>query len=555
MADAKFIQVLLPLKLDWEPYYALPEGASAQVGDAVEVTLAGHRYTGIVTAVDVTPEGIDPKSILTIETSGTSPKVTITSPVEGNDPSSTTTTSFSGTTTPSFSGLSRESLSFWRTLSEYYLCTTGEVYKAVIKTEMAKPKRPRKKKEEDPPTDQPLTPEEADAIARIKAAFAAGKTVLLQGPGREKIYRQLEQETAQKRKSFLHLTPAKKRLLLEPVKNLGLVVVDDEHDASYKQDSPAPRFGAREAAIMLANLHGANVILGSETPSLESLYNAETGLFTKVELKQSSRQEITLINTSSEARKKGMSGSFSFKLLEAIGNTIQAGKKVLIVCRSKQAIPEATEELKNLFPDAPEKAVKITFPAGLKTTAPEGFGLIAFLQADTLLGKEDFRSDERALQTLQHLAAKAPLVIQTREPGHPVFKALQEGGNGLTFLEERRLCALPPFTRLVNLVIRDHSEKRIEYLSKLLASEIPGTSPRMTIGTSPRMTIGTSPRMTVGPYTPSYQQEGEYIRIIRVTLARDKSLKARKQAIYQTVKNFEKQYKYTGHIVIDVDPV
>ena len=142
--------------------------------------------------------------------------------------------------------------------------------------------------------------------------------------------------------------------------------------------------------------------------------------------------------------------------------------------------------------------------------------------------------------------SKAPLVIQTREPGHPVFNALQEGGNGLTFLEERRLCGLPPFTRLVNLVIRDHSEKRIEYLSKLLASEIPGTSPRMTIGTSP---------MTVGPYTPSYQQEGEYIRIIRVTLARDKSLKARKQAIYQTVKNFEKQYKYTGHIVIDVDPV
>lgn len=507
MADAKFIQVLLPLKLDWEPYYALPEGTAAQVGDAVEVTLAGHRYTGIVTAVDAKPaEGLDIKQADEI------------SPL---------------------ASIGKDVLTFWRTLADYYLCTPGEVYKAAILQARTKPARPRKKKaDEAPPQDQPLTAEEADAIAQIKAAFAAGKTVLLQGSGREKIYRQLEQETAQNRRSFLHLTPAKKRLLLEPVKNLGLVVVDDEHDASYKQDSPAPRFGAREAAIMLANLHGANVILGSETPSLESLYNAETELFTKVELKQSSRKEITLINTASEARKKGMSGSFSFKLLEAIGSTLQTGKKVLLVCRSKQAIPEATEELKNLFPDAPEKAVKITFPAGLKTTAPEGFGLIAFLQADTLLGKEDFRSDERALQTLQHLASKAPLTIQTREPGHPVFKALQEGGNGLTFLEERRLCGLPPFTRLVNLVIRDHSEKRIEFLSKQLSDQIRRSAPAND-----------------GMYTPSYQQEGEYIRIIRVTLARDKSLKARKQAIYQTVKSFEKQYKYTGHIVIDVDPV
>ena len=305
MADAKFIQVLLPLKLDWEPYYALPEGTSAQVGDAVEVTLSGHRYTGIVTAVDAKPaEGLDIKQADEI------------SPL---------------------ASIGKDVLTFWRTLADYYLCTPGEVYKAAILQARTKPVKPRKKKADEAPSqDQPLTPEEADAIVQIKAAFAAGKTVLLQGPGREKIYRRLEQETAQNRRSFLHLTPAQKRLLLEPVKNLGLVVVDDEHDSSYKQDSPAPRFGAREAAIMLANLHGANVILGSETPSLESLYNAETGLFIKVELKQSSRQEITLINTVSEARKKGMSGSFSFKLLEAVKNTLAEGKKVLKIFHNDQ---------------------------------------------------------------------------------------------------------------------------------------------------------------------------------------------------------------------------
>ena len=518
MADTKFIQVLLPLKLDWEPYYALPEGTTAQVGDAVEVTLSGHRYTGIVTAVDAKPaEGLDVKP---------AEKISPLASLGRND-----------------NGNGNITLTFWRTLADYYLCTPGEVYKAAILQARTKPERPRKKKADEAAfSNAPLTPEQARAIVQIKAAFAAGKTVLLQGPGREEIYRQLEQETAAECKSVLHLTPARKRLLLEPIKNLGLVVVDNEHDASYKQDSPAPRFGAREAAIMLANLHGANVILGSETPSLESLYNAETGLFTKVELKQSSRQEITIINPAAEARKNGMSGSFSFKLLEAINSTIEQGKKVLLVARSKQAIPEVSEELKNLFPEAPEKAIVMASPLTLKTKDTEGFGLIAFLQADSLLGKEDFRADERALQTLQHLASKAPLAIQTREPGHPVFKALLEGGNGLTFLEERRLCSLPPFTRLVNLMIRDHSEKRIDFLSKQLADQIRRSAPA-------------NDGMVVGPYTPSYQQEGEYIRIIRVTLARDKSLKSRKQSLYQTVKNFEKQYRYTGHIVIDVDPI
>ena len=492
MVGTKFIQVLLPLKLDWEPYYALPEGATAQVGDAVDVVFAGRPYTAIVTAVNVTPaSGLEVKPASAI------------SPL---------------------ASIGKDVLSFWHTLADYYLCTPGEVYKAAILQARTKPAKPRKKKADEAASqDQPLTPEEARAIDQIKAAFAAGKTVLLQGPGREEIYRRLEQETAQKCRSFLHLTPAKKRLLLEPVKNLGLVVVDDEHDASYKQDSPAPRFGAREAAIMLANLHGANVILGSETPSLESLYNAETGLFTKVELKQSSRHEITLINTAAETRKNGMSGAFSFKLLEAINATLGQGKKVLLVARSKQAIPECTLE-----------GAVTTFPGGLKTVRPEGFGLIAFLQADTLLGKEDFRSDERALQTLQHLASKAPLAIQTREPAHPVFKALLEGGNGLTFLEERRLCGLPPFTRLVNLVLRDHSFKRIDYMARQLAQAIGPCT---------------------GPYAPAYDGEDDHIRIIRVTLARDKSLKSRKQSIYQTVKNFEKQYKYTGHIVIDVDPI
>ena len=547
MADAKFIQVLLPLKLDWEPYYALPQGVEVQVGDTVQVPLAGHTYTGIVTAVDVTPEqGLDVKQIRRSEPANDE------KPEPANDekpkPANDEKPKPANDEVP---------IAFWRQLADYYLCTPGEVYKASqIKDKI---------KVQEQSSFDGLT---GESIKAIKDAFARKKTVLLVGSNRDEIYRTLAAETLAKNKSVLHLVPTHKKskitevarsgearyivgtrsALFLPWKDLGLVIVEEEQDTSYKQDSPAPRFNAREAAIMLANLHGANVILGSETPSLESLYNAETGLFTKVQLKQSSHKEITLINTAAETRKNGMSGAFSIKLLEAMKSTLEAGKKVLLLCRSKQALPECEEELKKNFPEAPEKAIVTACPLTLKTQDPSAFGMVAILQADSLLGKEDFRSDERALQTLHHLASKAPLVIQTREPGHPVFNALQEGGNGLVFLEERRLCNLPPFTRLVNLVIRDHSQKRIEYLSKLLEDQIRRSSRRMT-------EVGPANDGIIGPYTPSYEQEGEYIRIIRVTLARDKSLKSRKAAIYQTVKDFEKQYKYTGHIVIDVDPV
>ena len=525
MSQQRYIKVLLPLKLDWEPVYALPEGISIAVGAFIEVDFAHKKYLGVVTAVDVVPEpGVDVKMIETPER-------------VGGDGASLPTV---------FGNLSPLQLEFWHQLSTYYLCTPGEVFKAA--TQQSKKSIKKSRKKQALPTSPGLSSPSSPGLSRgshelelIHSAFSKGKTVLLQGQNCDIIYRQLEQETIAEGKSVLHLVPSKKRLILEPVQNLGLVIVEDEHDASYKQDSPAPRFNAREAAIMLARLHGANVLLTSPTPSLESLHNAEIGLFEKVQLKESLKPDITLINTSAETRKKGMSGDFSFKLLEVMNPVLEAGKKVLLVCRSKQAIPEII----------PEGAVPAT-PLTVRTLNLTGFSLIVVLHGESLLGKEDFRSDERALQFLQHLASKAPLVIQSRETKHPVFKALKDGLDSNCFLDERRLANLPPFTRLVNIVIRDHSEKRINYLSNLLVSmrcpDGAGHDGAVTPDLFGSLQI-------LGPYTPSYQQEGEYIRIIRITLPKDKSLKPRKEAIYQAIKTFEKQYKYTGHIVIDVDPV
>jgi primosomal protein N' (replication factor Y) len=74
--------------------------------------------------------------------------------------------------------------------------------------------------------------------------------------------------------------------LFLPFKNLQLIIVDEEHDPSFKQYEPAPRYHARDTAIYLAHLYGANVLLGSATPSVESWHNAHTGKYGMVEMKE-----------------------------------------------------------------------------------------------------------------------------------------------------------------------------------------------------------------------------------------------------------------------------
>lgn len=122
--------------------------------------------------------------------------------------------------------------------------------------------------------------------------------------------------------------------LFLPFSNLGLVIVDEEHDSSYKQSEPAPRYQARDVAVMVANIHKANILLGSATPSLESLYNCMIGRFDKVLLQEkyygAVGAQVGIIDTI-WARKSGqMRGNFSQKLINAIKKRVEEGKQVLI---------------------------------------------------------------------------------------------------------------------------------------------------------------------------------------------------------------------------------
>jgi primosomal protein N' (replication factor Y) len=119
-----------------------------------------------------------------------------------------------------------------------------------------------------------------------------------------------------------------------PFRDLGLIIVDEEHEPSYKQQDPAPRYHARNAAILLASMHGAKVVLGSATPAIESFHNAQIGKYGYVCLdkrfEETGLPRIIPVNVKELRRKKKMKGIFSPLLQEKMQETLQNGEQVLL---------------------------------------------------------------------------------------------------------------------------------------------------------------------------------------------------------------------------------
>ena len=699
MADSTYIQVILPLRLEWEPCYRVSEGAPVRIGDRVRVLFARKEYVGAVSAVGVQPQTDENRILPILAAEEGLPKVL------------------------------PDEIKFWRAVSDYYLCSIGEVYKAAYpalkidqeevearvkerleaRLERLKGKadkarrddtRERYKAEieaveallrgEKPaavPTPVTLSPAQETAAASARKAFEDGKTVLLHGvtgSGKTEIYLKLTQEALENGRNVLFLVPeialsrqledriaavfpdvqvfhsgvsaarraqvasrirksgpylvlGTRSALFLPHHDLGLIIVDEEHDTSYKQDAPAPRYNARESAIMLGVIQQANVVLGSATPSLESLYNAETGRFVKVDLKErfhaGEDAEIRLIDTVAERRKRGMTGSFSRKLIHEINDALADGGQVLVLrarrsyapsvqCTECGKIPKCPhchvpmslhrgpdrlvchycghtepytgicpscqgelqplgagtqkveEELRALYPerriarldgdtpDTEEAAIIRGFADGdidilvgtqiiTKGFDFDSLSLVAVLQADSLVGQQDFRADERAFQLLEQFRGRSGrrgkpgrIVIQTREPEHPVYTRLQ-GSDDADLLAERRLFGYPPYTRLVHVTLKDSNEKRLEFLSKELRNALLAA-----------FSEADTPPAVVGPYAPAVDRiAGESIRQIRVTFARNRALTSLKKTLEKTLLSFGKERKYTAHLAVDVDPV
>lgn len=119
-----------------------------------------------------------------------------------------------------------------------------------------------------------------------------------------------------------------------PFADLGLVIVDEEHETSYKQYDPAPRYHARNAAIVLASMHGAKTLLGTATPAIETYFNARQGKYGLVELKKRFNDvelpEIIPVDVKEMRKKNRMQGNFTPELLNRMQHALQAGEQVIL---------------------------------------------------------------------------------------------------------------------------------------------------------------------------------------------------------------------------------
>ena len=733
MANERYISVILPLKLEWEPCYSLPpEIERIEPGDRVRVRFANKEYCGVVSETGITPQ-TDPKKI--------KPIISIEE------------------------GLGRilpEEISLWKAVADYYLCSVGEVYKAaypltkvnmeearaVAREKAAKRRskladslrsriarieaRMQKHKAQTAAFDKAaeerekvqkaldaileadtrqigsaiqtyreisLSDAQTDAYSQIQKGMAEGMPVLLYGvtgSGKTEIYMRLAQECIERGENVLYLVPeialsrqledrlyehfgdalltfhsgetAAARLntvesvreaesanrnyillgtrssLFLPHRRLGLIIVDEEQDNSYKQDSPAPRYNGRDTALMLHRIHRCRIILGSATPSLEEIYNCRFGKHQLVRLNEkfhgSESSDVEIIDTRQERKKNGMRGNFSLRLINHIRETLERGEQVIIL-RSRRAWASSMqcsscgeivrcphcnvslslhrdgrmlchycgfsapysgicskcsgelkrlgagtqrieEEAAELFPEAriarldsdtaqnkkyEARTVREFAKGGIDILigtqiVTKGFdfsrlSLVAVVAADSLLGIQDFRADEKAVQILEQFRGrcgrrerKGLFVIQTSQPDHPVYQRIAKNETislNAGLLQERKEFNFPPFTRIIEISIRDTVEERAADTSDRLAALL-----RRQFG-SAGCPVTDDP--VTGPYAPIVDKiADQYIRTIRLSLKKDRQLSGHKEELRRLIGDFEKDSRSTSHIILNVDP-
>ena len=150
-----------------------------------------------------------------------------------------------------------------------------------------------------------------------------------------------------------------------PFQQLGLIIIDEEHEASFKQYDPAPRYHARDAAVVLANLFKAKTLMGSATPSLESYYNAVHDKYGFAELSRRfgnvMMPEIEIVDIKEKHRKKRMTGHFSDRLLKEIEESLSEGEQVILFQNRRGFSPILECNTCGHSPQCPNCDVSLTY--------------------------------------------------------------------------------------------------------------------------------------------------------------------------------------------------
>jgi primosomal protein N' (replication factor Y) (superfamily II helicase) len=164
--------------------------------------------------------------------------------------------------------------------------------------------------------------------------------------------------------NFQLIVGARSSLFL-PFSNLGLVIVDEEHDTSYKQYDPAPRYNARDGAIYLAHIHKAKTLLGSATPSLESYYNAQEGKYGFVEIMQRfggvQMPEIQIADVKEAMRKKQMKSHFAPLMLDTVTLALQNKEQIILFQNRRGFAPQLECNMCAWVPQCTNCDVSLTY--------------------------------------------------------------------------------------------------------------------------------------------------------------------------------------------------
>lgn len=426
-----------------------------------------------------------------------------------------------------------------------------------------------------------------------------------------------------------------------PFEDLGLIIVDEEHDGSYKQDR-TPRYHARDTAQMLARFHGSKILLGSGTPSAESWYQAKKGNYGLVELKQrygkAQPPQIQTIDLKLEKKLKRLKGSFSTTMLQAIGESIQEKDQVILFqnrrgyapciecddcgyipsctncsvsltyhqyrnallchyCGYRENVPNSCSSCggKALLSPGPgtekiEEEIRLQFPEvtvqrmDLDTTRSkhgfenilndfekgktqilvgtqmvskgldfDGVGLVGVFDADRLMHFPDFRSHERAFQTITQVSGRSGrrekqgvVLIQTYNPDNRFFQQLKNH-QVAEFLEDqlldRKKTFFPPFSRLIEISFR-HVDKKICLDSARAYAE--------------QIKHALNPVNILGPAEPSISKiKNEYIQTLLLKIPRDSDkigiIKQKLLRIAEVLVSDPKLKRL--RVIFDVDPM
>lgn len=150
-----------------------------------------------------------------------------------------------------------------------------------------------------------------------------------------------------------------------PFGNLGLVIVDEEHDPSYKQADPAPRYNGRDAAIVLATMHGAKVLLGSATPSVETYYKAVSGKYGLVTLTErfsgATLPEVEIVDLNRERQAGRMTGAFADRTLAEARKNLNEGRQVIFFLNRRGYSPVARCKMCGFVPKCDFCDVSLTY--------------------------------------------------------------------------------------------------------------------------------------------------------------------------------------------------